>query len=181
MTTDNMMSDNHPAHPADATRLAPIFSVVITPHRSLGRYGFMILMAAVAGVSFAAGMVFLLIGAWPVFGFFGLDVLLLYWAFRINYRRASAFEDITITPSELRVRKVSHRGKTSEWSANPLWVRLEQIIHEEYGLERLYLVSRGERLAIGEFLGPEEKSSFAKALGRALAEARRGPVFPAQQ
>ena len=63
-----------------------IFSAVITPHRSLGRVGFLVLMALFGGVSFVAGMVFLLIGAWPVFGFLGLDVLLVYWAFRLNYR-----------------------------------------------------------------------------------------------
>ena len=43
-------------------------------------------MVAIGAVSFVAGVVFLLMGAWPVFGFFGLDVLLLYWAFRLNYR-----------------------------------------------------------------------------------------------
>ena len=71
-------------------------------------------------------MVFLLAGAWPVFGFFGLDVLLVYWAFRLNYRSAKAYEQVTVTPSELTVRKVSHHGRVSEWTLNPLWVRLER-------------------------------------------------------
>ena len=66
-----------------------IFSAVITPHRSLGGPGFWLLMAAVAGLSFVAGIVFLLLGAWPVFGFLGLDVLLVFWAFRANYRAAA--------------------------------------------------------------------------------------------
>ena len=89
-------------------------------------------------------------GAWPVFGFFGLDVLAVYWAFRINFRRARATEEISVTPSELRVRRVSHRGHVAEWVLNPLWVQLDQKIHAEFGIERLYLVSEaaGSRSAI---------------------------------
>ena len=154
--------------------LAPIFEAVITPHRSLGRTGFLVLMIAVAVVSFITGIVFLAIGAWPVFGFFGLDALLLYWAFRINYRRAAAYEVVTVTPIELKVRKVTHRGRVREWALNPLWVTLDKMTHEEYGIERLFLVSGGKRLAIAGCLGPDEKASFAKALSRALGDAKRG-------
>src|SRR6266700_3552403 len=78
-------------------------------------------------VRFAAGLAFLLMGAWPVLGFFGLDVLVIYWAFRINFRDAKAIEEISMTPFELRVRRVSHRGHVVEWVLNPLWVRLDQI------------------------------------------------------
>jgi uncharacterized membrane protein len=165
MNTDNM-------HALEPT----IFSAVITPHRSLGQAGFIVLMCLMGGVSFVAGMVFLLAGAWPVFGFFGLDVLLLYLAFRINYRAANAYEEVTVTASELTVRKVSHRGRVREWTLNPLWVRLHRDEHEEFGLERLFLVSRGRKLAIAGFLGPKEKESFAQALGHALGEAKRGPT-----
>lgn len=161
--------------PDNADDLEPtIFSTVITPHRSLTRTGFLMLMAAFGGISFISGMVFLIAGAWPVFGFFGLDVLLLYWAFRLNYRHAAAYEEVKITPSTLTVRKVSHRGRVREWALNPLWVRLEKVVHEEFGIERLFLVSRGRRLAIASFLGPDEKASFAEALGKALNEAKRG-------
>jgi uncharacterized membrane protein len=116
-------------------------------------------------------------GAWPVFGFFGLDVLAVYWAFKVNFRRANAREEISMTPSELRVRRVSHRGQVAEWVLNPLWVRLDQEVHQEYGVERLYLVSGGRHLAIGSFLGPDEKASFANALNAALAAARRGVSY----
>jgi len=153
-----------------------IFSAVITPHRSLGRTGFVVLMVIFGGISFISGMVFLIAGAWPVFGFFGLDVALLYWAFRLNYRRAGAYEEVKVTMSALTVRKVSHRGLVREWALNPLWVRLEKISHEEYGIERLLLVSRGKQLIIANFLGPDEKANFAKELGAALGEAKRGVV-----
>jgi uncharacterized membrane protein len=153
-----------------------IFSAVLTPHRSLGPTGFLIFMLVLGGMSFATGIVFLLLGAWPVFGFLGLDVLLVYWAFRINYRSATAYEQVTVTASELTVRKVSHHGRIRQWSMNPVWVRLDRDAHEEFGIERLFLVSRGRKLAIASFLGPQEKESFARALSAALGEARRGPT-----
>ena len=154
-----------------------IFSAILTPHRSLGPSGFLILMCCLGGASFATGVVFVLLGAWPVFGFLGLDVLLVYLAFRINYRAAAAYEEVTVTASELTVRKVTPRGRVrEEWTANPLWVRLQQDVHEEFGVERLFLISRGQRLAIAGFLGPKEKQSFAQALSQALFEAKRGPA-----
>jgi uncharacterized membrane protein len=154
-----------------------LFSARLTPHRSLNRTGFVVLMAVLSAVSFVAGVAFWMMGAWPVFGFFGLDVLVIYWAFRINFRRALATEDIVVTPSELRVRRVSHRGHVVEWVLNPLWVQFEQKSHAEFGIERLYLVSRGRRVSIGSFLGPDEKASFAKALMAALQAAKRGPTY----
>jgi uncharacterized membrane protein len=160
----------------ERTQEPTIFSAVLTPHRSLSRKGFLILMTVLGLISFATGTVFLLAGAWPVFGFCGLDVLLIYGAFRLSYRRANAYEQVTVTPSELTVRQVSHHGRISEWTLNPLWVKLDRVVHAEFGIERLFLVSHGRRLAIAGFLGPQEKESFALALSAALGEAKRGPT-----
>jgi uncharacterized membrane protein len=160
----------------DRAREPTIFSAVLTPHRSLTRNGFLVLMLVLGGISLATGTAFLLAGAWPVFGFCGLDVLLIYLAFRLSYRHARAYEQVTVTPSELTVRKVSHRGRISEWTLNPLWVQLDRVVHAEFGIERLFLVSHGRRVAIAGFLGPEEKASFALALSAALGEAKRGPT-----
>lgn len=155
----------------------PIFTAELTPHRSLGRTGFLALMLFLSIVSFVAGIVFLRMGAWPVFGFFGLDLLLIYWAFHVNYARARASEHLVLTPHELRLRRVSHRGHVMEWTFNPHWVRLDQEEHKEFGIERLYLTSHGRSVAVGRFLGPDEKASFAKALRLALQDARRGPTY----
>ena len=154
-----------------------LFSALLTPHRSLNRTGFLMLMGFLGTVSFAAGLAFLLMGAWPVFGFFGLDMLAIYWAFRVNFRNAKATEEIRVTPFELRIRRVSHRGDVVEWVLNPLWVQLDQKIHAEFGIEKLYLVSKGRSISIARFLGADEKASFAKALTAALQAARRGPTY----
>ncbi|MDH2342545.1 DUF2244 domain-containing protein [Bradyrhizobium sp. SSUT77] len=154
-----------------------IFSARLTPHRSLNRTGFLAVMLFLSVVSFVTGLVFLMMGAWPVFGFFGLDVLVIWWAFKVNFRAARASEEIVVTPSELRVRRISQRGQVVEWTFNPLWVRLDMEIDEDFGIEHLYLISRGHQIQIAGFLGPDEKSSFYKGLVEALNAARRGPTY----
>jgi uncharacterized membrane protein len=163
-----MVLDND--HTAEPT----LFSAIITPYRSLSGAGFVLIMALFGAVSFASGVFFLTLGAWPVCGFFGLDVLLLYLAFRLNYREAAAYEEVRVTPSELLMRQVSRRGVVREWKLNPVWARLVRETHEEFGVQHLFLVSHGKRLSIASFLGPREKESFADALGAALGAARRG-------
>src|SRR5258705_6916301 len=91
--------------PHDAPKL---FSARLTPHRSLNRTGFLVLMAFLTAVSFAAGVAVLLMGAWPGVGFFGLDVLVIYWAFRVNFRPARGSEGITGKPLEVRGRRLRH-------------------------------------------------------------------------
>jgi uncharacterized membrane protein len=169
MSADNSQAEDRAAEPT-------IFSALITPHRSLGSTGFLILMLTIGTLSFISGFAFILIGAWPVFGFLGLDVLLVFFAFRANYRAARAYEEVKVTASELTLRKVSQRGSVREWTLNPVWVQLDRIVHEEFGIERLFLVSQGRRLSIASFLGPDEKASFARALSNALSEAKRGPT-----
>ena len=119
-------------------------------------------------------MVFLLLGAWPVFGFLGLDVLLVYVAFRANFRAARAYEEVTVTPSELTVRKINPGGRVRQWTLNPLWVRLERIVHEEFGIERLFLVSRGRRLSIAAFSPPTRRRISPKRYRRRSAKPSAG-------
>lgn len=154
-----------------------LLSATLVPHRSLNRTGFLVVMIALSVASFATGIAFLLMGAWPVVGFLGLDVLAIYFAFRVNFARARAYEEIHVSYAECRVRRVSHRGDVAEWSFNPLWVRIDREDHAEFGLERLYLTARGHRISLGRFLGPNEKESFYKVLIPALREACRGPTY----
>ena len=150
---------------------------MLTPHRSLSPAGFVIFMTVLGVMSFITGMIFFIAGAWPVMGFCGLDVLLVYWAFRANYRGARAYEEVTITPSELTVRKVSHHGRVREWTLNPVWVRLHRDVHAEFGIERLFRSARADTSCRSRVSSaPQEKASFAQALTTALGEAKRGPT-----
>lgn len=144
------------------------FSAVLVPHRSLGPKGFLILMVFIGGVSFIAGIVFTLMGAWPVFGFFGLDVLAIWWAFRANYRAARVRETVDLGDDSLVVRRFDQAGEMREWTFQPYWLRVE-IEETEDIVGPLHLVSHGRRLAVGAFLSGEERRDFAHALRRALA------------
>jgi uncharacterized membrane protein len=156
---------------------APLFDVRLNPHRSLGRGGFRNFMLATFALSALVSLPFYLMGAWPVVGFMGLDVLGLYVAFRLNFRSARAYEELRLTPLELLFARVNAHGARREWRFNPAWVRFERIEHEEFGTQRLSLVSRGRSLEVGAFLGPDQKAELAAKFSRALAEARRGPRF----
>ena len=154
-----------------------LFAARLQPHRSLDRRNFQLVMMAFLGANFFTSLPFILFGAWPVAGFLGLDVALFYIAFKANYRAAQAYEDVKVTAFELLVAKVSAKGQRAEWRFNPAFVRLEREEDEEFGTLRLALVSRGKSVEVAAFLGPDEKADFARALTKALAEARRGPRF----
>ncbi|MGH6932300.1 MAG: DUF2244 domain-containing protein [Dongiaceae bacterium] len=147
------------------------FDAILTPHRSLGPLGFVVLMAVVAGVNFAAGITFALRGAWPVFGYCGLDVALFYWLFQLSYRSARMFERVRLTVDEVIVEHHGAGGDTSRWSFNPFWLRIqieEPVEHDS----KLVLSSHGRSVAIGKFLTPVERLELAGALREALQAQR---------
>jgi uncharacterized membrane protein len=149
-----------------------IFSATLVPHRSLSPRGFLLLIGAVAVLWFGISFYFWLRGAWPIIGFGGLDVLALYLAFRINYHAARAREEVAVSRGEIVVRKVAPSGRAQEFRFNPQWVRLEVEEAEDEGVIRVTLRARERRIAVGAFLNPEDRRSFARALGAAIATAR---------
>jgi len=158
-------------HPGNAADL--IFAATLRPHRSLGRRGFLLLMTVIAGLWGVAGLYFVALGAWPVLGFVGLDVLAIFVAFRLNYRAARAYEDVEVSRSELLIRKVAPNGRAEEFRLNPAWARLELQRAADEGVTRITVRNREARVPVGAFLNPDDRQSFAQAFGTALAEARR--------
>lgn len=154
---------------------APAFQAVLYPNRSLSQRGFMIVMAAVISISLIVGVAFFLIGAWPVTGLFGLDVLLLYLAFRWNYRQGRLTEWVMLDRDALRVRRNQPNGKSQEWAFTPYWAKVT--LDETYRYQpRIVLSAKGERLTIGDFLSPKERRDLAKALQHALEQQRNSPA-----
>jgi uncharacterized membrane protein len=152
----------------------PVFSAVIRPHRSLSPQGFRIVMGLLCITSLVASLPFVVMGFWPVAGFFGLDFIGLYIAFRLSYRQGEAFELLELTPVRLLFRKVSPRGEVKDWQFNPLWTRLDRETDDEYGIQKLALRSRNEHVVIARDLSPPERETLAVAFGRALADVKRG-------
>lgn len=165
-------AQQHECLPDDAS--CDEFRAVITPHRSLSARAFRHIMTLALICSVVASLPFVVLGAWPVAGFFGLDLLALYIAFRLSFARARAFEEIVVTSVSLVLRKVSHNGEQAEWRFNPLWTSLLRENDDEFGLLRLSLASKGQIVPVGEALSAQERETFAAALAAALGSARRG-------
>lgn len=150
------------------------FDAILRPHRSLSPAGFTLLMSAVASVGFGAGIAFLMMGAWPVFGFCGLEVVLIYVCFRLNYRSGRIFERVRLTDRALTVERHNVRGAPLGWTFQPYWLRVVIDDPPEHD-SPLTLRSHGRSLVIGSFLTPEERLDFAQALRSALARQRTAP------
>lgn len=151
-----------------------LFRALLTPHRSLGRKGFAVLMGVLIAIWIGTGITFLSLGAWPVAGFFGLDVLALYLAFRWNYRAARAREEVSVSRTCVDIRKVAPSGRAEEHRFNPFWTRFSVDRHELLGITRMAVEGEGRQVPIGGFLNPDDRESFATAFGRALATAKAG-------
>lgn len=145
---------------------------VLRPNRSLSLRAFSRLMLVLGTMSFIASIVFVANGAWPVMGFFGLEVLLIWMAFRISYKQGRLFERVRVTPALIHVDRVQPNGRAQHWAVAPIWARVE---HEEEGpnSDAVRLIGGPNRVALGRFLAPEERQSFADALRGAITKAKR--------
>jgi uncharacterized membrane protein len=149
------------------------FHAVLRPYRSLAPAGFLLLMAMLVGTSFITGVVFYLAGAWPVTGFFGLDVLLVYIAFKLNYRLGRLYETVELTPARLVLTRVHPSGRREQFDCNPYWARVN-LRERPDGRTALGITAQGRELIFGRFLTDDERRDLAGALKVALLEARGG-------
>ncbi|HTV89995.1 MAG TPA: DUF2244 domain-containing protein [Stellaceae bacterium] len=149
----------------------PVFERVLLPHRSLPPRGFHVLMLLLGMLSLAVGIVFVSLGCWPVIGFFGLDVLGLYIAFRLSYRSARQREILRLADDDFTVERIDVYGRRRKWWFRPFWLR---VVLEEKPDEsnRLFLTSHGRQFAIGDFLGAPMRRELAEALRAALSRWR---------
>ena len=167
MTEADIKSDEGKAEDNDAIR----FDAVLHPNASLSPRGFFLLMAFIGLISFCAGIAFATIGAWPVFGFFGIDILLVYFAFKLNYRDAKRYETIRLTEKALTVERFTPSGRRERWRFQPYWLKVE-VEDDPVPGSTVTLRSHGRIVEVGSFLSPEEKLDFANALRIELAKLR---------
>jgi uncharacterized membrane protein len=150
------------------------WQAVLHPHRSLPPKGFLALMLVLGAVSFVSGVIFVRIGAWPVFGFFGFDVALVYLAFRLNYRSGRMREVLRLEGGDLTVERIDPRGRCRRWRMQAFWLRVE-LIEAPDGGNRLLVATHGRSLPIGGFLTPGERRDLAGELKAALARWKDSP------
>ena len=145
------------------------FSTLLRPHRSLSPEGFKWLIRGAIAANLLIGVPMYILGAWPVLGFMGADIWLLWWMFQRNYVDARRSETLTLTDRELIVDRVSPDGEREQHRLDAYWLRVEEG-------ERLVLVSRGNRVVVGRFLAPGEREQVGEQLKAALA-ALRSPRY----
>ena len=100
-------------------------SLTIWPHRSLSPRGFALVMAALGSLAFCIGLGFFLLGAWPVIGFLGLEILVVWGAFKLNYRAAKRRQHLTATTKKLKIENVSPEGDRETTEMPTAWVQIE--------------------------------------------------------
>jgi uncharacterized membrane protein len=145
----------------------PVFEALLYPHRSLPLRGFLILTGGTAVIAAAFGALFVVIGAWPIFGFIGAEWLLFWWLLRTHLKGDRRAERIRLFADRLVLQQIDSRGEVVECSFEPYWLR---VVLTERGFENpaLVLRSHGKSVEIGTFLGPHERRQFAHELGNVL-------------
>lgn len=155
------------------TSTRPLFSALLTPHRAMSEKGISRLIAFTAILALIPGITFYAMGAWPVVGLLGLDVLVLWWALSASLRSGDAYEEITLWPDALDIRKVSAKGEERSLSFNPFFVRFSIARDSDDRIVALRLATREMQTEIGKFLTPQDKLRFAAAFADALYRAKR--------
>jgi uncharacterized membrane protein len=148
-----------------------VFEAILFPNRSLPNRGFIAVMAIVIGANMTFGLYFFSLGAWPVLGFCGLDVLAVWLAFKLSYRQGRLHERVRLSADALDVSRVLPSGHETRWRLQPFWTRV-YIDNPEEHEATVRVVSKGRTLILGAFLSPPERADFAHALRNALELAR---------
>ena len=106
----------------------------------------------------------------------GLDLIALYFAFKVNFDRAKSKECITLLKNNLIIQKQNHKGQATQWELQPFWTRIayEKSMDEDQ-LEHLYLYSKQQKITIAADLSRHERFEFYKALKRALLKVNHLP------
>lgn len=152
----------------------PVFSAELHPYRSLGRNGHRIFFVIAGALNFAHMAVFMISGAWPVVLFFGADFLILFGAFWLNNRAAKAREVVSLSRTNISIRKISPSGRETEHVFNPFWARFQVSRKAEIGITAMHVRGNGRETDVGTFLPLDDRERFASAFSGALARVKRG-------
>ena len=156
-------------------------TMTIWPYRSLSPRGFAVVMAALGILAFTIGLGFFLMGAWPVIGFLGLEILVVWVAFKLNYRAAQRRQHLTATSQKLTIENVSPAGQSETTSLPTAWVQVELTPKTEPAMrdrsrQKVIVRSHGRTAEIGGFLHPAETPRLAREVNRMVDRARRAAL-----
>ena len=155
----------------------PLERLTIWPHRSLSRKGFLVLITILAGLLSTIGVGFFLAGAWPVIGFLGLELLVVWGAFKLNYRAAKVRETIETNTETLKIEHTDERGKSAITEFPVGWLRVHlspSVTPDESSRyrQRVILSSHGRKAEVGAFLHPAEKAKLSREVDGMVSRSR---------
>jgi uncharacterized membrane protein len=153
-----------------------IFDAVLYPHRSLDKRQFKYLMMFIIFACSGLALYFYSKGAWPVMGFFGLEILAVYAMFHFNFKAANHYEAVRLYRRKLVVEDVVN-GKIKRWEFDPAWVDIS-MRQPESGRNNgaLNILSRGKGVSIGEFLSDYERVEFKSRLVDAIGSLKASSI-----
>ena len=140
--------------------------IKIYPSQSLGKTGFRVLMLVFMLPAFLIGIYFSFRGAWPVAGFLGLELLLIYLAFKISFISNKVFEHITLDEKILKICYHKQNKVVRTINLEPTWLKVQ--INNNPRPDRLALTSHGKVNIIGKYLSKEERAIVAEKIKNSL-------------
>ena len=133
-------------------------------NNSLSSSGRRLVFAFILTVSFGIAAAFsLVLGAWPILPFAGLEMAVLYVAFRYIDCHAADYERITIRGDSVAV-EVRDGTDVARFELSRYWA---QVVCEHEGA-RLALRSHGREIEVGRHLCDEQRLEMARGLAREL-------------
>jgi uncharacterized membrane protein len=146
---------------------APLFEIRMAANSSLSVRGLQVVIVLLTAASLLIGVFFWRMGAWPVPGFCGVEVLVAVLLLRRNARGACATEAIVLSRASLLLRRTDVRGQTSETRLVPFWLRVE-LLDRPAAPVRVRLVGHGVSEEVGGLLGEDARRDLARTLRAAL-------------
>ncbi|MCI4645375.1 MAG: DUF2244 domain-containing protein [Hyphomonadaceae bacterium] len=144
---------------------------VLTPNASLSPHAFRLVMGLAIAMSLVSSLMFTPMGAWPVMGFFALDLFAIWFAFRWVRRRARQETRVRVTANRILMHHRDGEGREKRAEIPSAFARVE--LDEPVRPTSWLRIEHGRTAyIIGRFLTPKERKTLAEGLRNALQRAR---------
>lgn len=150
---------------------------VLTPNRSLSKKGLLALLSIFGLFNLMAAIFMLVVGAFPIPIFLGLDFAGVLLAFHVNNRRARIAERVRVSADLVEVSREADGKAQILWSSPTAFTQVSFDPDERRG-PVLRLKRAGRALILANSLGPAERTDFAEALDQAIRRARAERYAP---
>ena len=167
-----MISLRYPNKPRklDDIVFEALLSPSVTTRLSVVRW----ILVLFGGTCALVGIIFTALGAQPVLGFMGIEIVLLYVVYRYCVRSSRMMEQLILSGRNAMFHRIDRNGNISITSFETHWLHVD-IRQTDDKSSRLILVSKGRVQEVGVFLAPTEKIKLFDTLKKVLKDLRTKP------